>query len=147
MAALIRHGRPVGAPAPGRQPVQGSQPDDAAPAGRAAAAAVHETVHGHRVVLRVTGEVEVYTTGELRQRLDWHIAHDRTDIVVDLTGVTFIDSTGLGVLVGAMRTVRPTGGRIELVADQAGILKLLRITALNRLFTVHPTLESALTER
>jgi len=102
--------------------------------------------YGDRVVVLLVGEVDIFTTGDLRERLGELIAQHHTDIVVDLTGVTFIDSTGLGVLVGALRSVRSRGGRVQLVTSSPSILKALRITALSKLFTVHPDLLTALSD-
>jgi anti-sigma B factor antagonist len=105
---------------------------------------VHTVVHGDVVVVQVAGEIDVYTAASLRERLADLIDADHTDVVVDLTGVTFMDSTGLGVLVGALKKVRGYGGRLQLVIDQEKVIKVFRITALTQVFTIHETLEAAL---
>jgi anti-sigma B factor antagonist len=107
---------------------------------------VHAVIHGDRVVLHVAGEVDIFTASTLRGELGTLIEQRHTDLFVDLTGVTFIDSTGLGVLVGALRSVRSHGGRMHLVTDDHRLLKALRITALSTLFTVHPDLWTALSD-
>ena len=101
-------------------------------------------VHDDRVVVRVVGALDLYTVGVLREVLLDVIAAQFTDIVVVLTEVTFVDSTGLGVLVGAHKRVRGRGGRLQLVVDQESVLKVIRITALNQVFTLYPTLDAAL---
>ena len=108
---------------------------------------VRAVTHADRVVVHVTGEIDIFATGELRRQFEALIAQGRTDIVVDLSDVTFIDSTGLGVLVGALKCVRADGGRLELVTRSERILKALRITALSRLFTVHADVDAALSHR
>ena len=105
---------------------------------------VHTEVHGDVVVVKVAGEIDVYTAASLREKLADLIDADHTDVVVDLTGVTFMDSTGLGVLVGALKKVRGYGGRLQLVIDQEKVIKVFRITALTQVFTIHETLEAAL---
>ena len=80
----------------------------------------------------------------MREKLADLIDADHTDVVVDLTGVTFMDSTGLGVLVGALKKVRGYGGRLQLVIDQEKVIKVFRITALTQVFTIHETLDAAL---
>ncbi len=105
---------------------------------------VHTVVHGDQVVVQVAGEIDVYTAASLREKLAELIDADHTDVVVDLTGVTFMDSTGLGVLVGALKKVRGYGGRLQLVIDQEKVIKVFRITALTQVFTIHETLDAAL---
>ena len=105
---------------------------------------VHSVVHGDQVVVQVAGEIDVYTAASLREKLAELIDADHTDVIVDLTGVTFMDSTGLGVLVGALKKVRGFGGRLQLVIDQEKVIKVFRITALTQVFTIHETLDAAL---
>lgn len=101
---------------------------------------------GDRNVIDVAGEIDVYTAPALRQRLAALLDQGRADLVVDLSRVTFMDSTGLGVLVGALKRVRGLDGRMVLVIDQDRILKVFRITGLTQLFTISATLEDALAE-
>ena len=99
---------------------------------------------GDRTVVHVTGEIDVYTAPTLREELASLTEEGTTNIVVDLTGVPFMDSTGLGVLVGALKRVRTAGGRLRLVIDQEKVLKVFRITALTQVFEIYPTLDEAL---
>lgn len=99
---------------------------------------------GDRTVVDVTGEIDVYTAPVLREELASLIDAENTDILVNLTGVRFMDSTGLGVLVGALKKVRTVGGDLQLVIDQEKILKVFRITALTQVFTIHSSLDEAL---
>jgi anti-sigma B factor antagonist len=57
--------------------------------------------------------------------------------VVDLEAVEFLDSTGLGVLVGGLKKVRTYGGSLELVCTQERLLKIFRITGLSKVFAIH----------
>src|SRR5690606_25670313 len=66
-----------------------------------------------------------------------------TSVVVDLRRVDFLDSTGLGVLVGALKRLRLAGGQLALVCDSEKLLKVFRITALDRVFTLHDSVEAA----
>jgi anti-sigma B factor antagonist len=99
---------------------------------------------GERDVIDVAGEIDVYTAPALRQRLAALLDEGRADLVVDLSRVTFMDSTGLGVLVGALKRVRGLDGRLVLVLDQDRILKVFRITGLTQLFTICANLDDAL---
>ncbi|WP_372592920.1 STAS domain-containing protein [Actinotalea sp.] len=99
---------------------------------------------GDRTVVEVRGEIDVYTAPVLREELSSLVDSQHTNLVVDLTQVSFMDSTGLGVLVGGLKKVRTLGGDLSLVIDQEAILKVFRITALTQVFSIHSTLEDAL---
>jgi anti-sigma B factor antagonist len=99
---------------------------------------------GDRTVVDVTGEIDVYTAPVLREELASLIDSEHTDLIVDLSQVAFMDSTGLGVLVGALKKVRTLGGDLRLVISEDKILKVFRITALTQVFTIHPTIDEAL---
>ena len=105
---------------------------------------VTSRTEGDRTVVDVTGEIDVYTAPLLREELASLIDGEHTDLVVDLTKVGFMDSTGLGVLVGALKKVRTLGGDLRLIIDQEKILKVFRITALTQVFTIHSSLDEAL---
>ena len=99
---------------------------------------------GPRTVVAVEGEIDVSSVDGLRDRLAELLDRDRTDLIIDLRAVRFMDSTGLGVLVGTLKKVRLAGGRLQLVIDSERLLKVFRITALLQVFTVHDTVEAAL---
>ncbi|HEX7804917.1 MAG TPA: STAS domain-containing protein [Cellulomonas sp.] len=99
---------------------------------------------GDQTVVDVSGEIDVYTASVLREQLANLVDSGRTDLVVDLTAVKFMDSTGLGVLVGVLKKVRGHDGRLQLVIDSERLLKVFRITALTQVFTIHETVDAAL---
>lgn len=99
---------------------------------------------GERTVVRVAGEIDVYTAPVLREELARLADAGHNDLVVDLTGVPFMDSTGLGVLVGALKRVKTHGGELSLVIDQEKVLKVFRITALTQVFPIFETVDEAL---
>ena len=103
----------------------------------------HRT-EGDVTVLDVGGEVDVYTAPKLREKLVELVSDGHYSIVVDMTKVEFLDSTGLGVLVGGLKRVRSHNGSLELVCNQERILKIFRITGLTKVFPIHDTLEEAL---
>lgn len=94
-------------------------------------------------VLEVGGEVDVYTAPRLRERLIELVDGGARDVVVDLGRVDFLDSTGLGVLVGALKRLRAVGGTFRLVCAKEPLLKIFRITALDQVFPIHSTVEAA----
>jgi anti-sigma B factor antagonist len=100
--------------------------------------------HGDRTVVHLGGEIDVYTAPLVREKLDEQIHAGRTDLVVDLTEVSFLDSTGLGVLVGRLKLTRTRGGSLRLVGKDERVLKVFSITGLDKVFEIHPDLDSAL---
>lgn len=96
-------------------------------------------------VLRVEGEIDVYTAPLLRQKLVELADHGATRIVIDLEPVEFLDSTGLGVLVAALNRLRRRDGDVELVCTQQRILRVFEITGLSKVFTIHRSLRAAVT--
>jgi anti-sigma B factor antagonist len=98
---------------------------------------------GGYAVLAVRGEVDVYTAPRLRERLIELVSQGSHQVVVDLEGVDFLDSTGLGVLVGGLKRLRSHDGDMILVCTQPRILKVFEITGLTKVFSIHDSVESA----
>ena len=88
--------------------------------------------HGDRTVVRLGGEIDVYTAPFVREKLDEQIHAGRADLVVDLSDVTFLDSTGLGVLVGRLKIARTRGGSLRLVGTAERVLRVFAITGLDK---------------
>lgn len=99
---------------------------------------------GERSVVAVGGEVDVYTAPKLRDAITELVAAGNYDLVIDLGDVEFLDSTGLGVLVGGLKKVRAHEGSLHLVCSQDRLLKIFRITGLAKVFTIHATVDAAL---
>lgn len=102
----------------------------------------HRTV-GDKTVLEVAGEVDVYTAPKLREKLVELVGDGKHHIIVDMTKVDFLDSTGLGVLVGGLKRVLAHDGSLALVCDQERILKIFRITGLTKVFGIYSSLDEA----
>ncbi|MRS12136.1 MAG: anti-sigma factor antagonist [Actinobacteria bacterium] len=98
---------------------------------------------GASCTIALDGEVDVYTSARLRQELADVMDADCVHIVVDLESLAFIDSSGLGVLVSALRRVKERGGTLRLVCTKDGILKIFRITGLDKVFPLFTTVEEA----
>jgi anti-sigma B factor antagonist len=96
-------------------------------------------------VLQVTGEVDVYTAPMLRERIRELAAKGAVHLIVDLGQVDFLDSTGLGVLVGGLKRLREDGGSLALVIKTPRILRVFQITGLTKAFAVWPSVTDAIT--
>jgi len=97
-------------------------------------------------VLAVTGEVDVYTAPRLRERLVELVSQGNHQIVVDLEGVDFLDSTGLGVLVGGLKRLRSHDGDLTLVCTHQRILKVFEITGLTKVFSIFSSVDQAVAQ-
>src|SRR2546423_11407517 len=99
---------------------------------------------GETNVVSLRGEIDVYTAPRLRQALIDLVEGGAKDIVVDMDRVDFLDSTGLGVLVGGLKRVKSNEGEMKLVVTQDRIMKIFDITGLAKGFPVFGSLEEAL---
>ena len=104
---------------------------------------VHSEVEGALGVVAVAGEVDLATVPLVRQAISDHIVAGRVHLLLDLTDVSFIDSTGLGVLIGTGKKTAKLGGSTRLVCNDPRILRLLSITGLSRAMQVLPSREAA----
>ena len=98
---------------------------------------------GDRTIVEVGGEIDVYTAPRLREQLVDLVADGKYHLVVDMERVDFLDSTGLGVLVGGLKRVRNHDGSLQLVCNQEKILKIFRITGLTKVFPIHASVDEA----
>src|SRR5487761_1786907 len=94
-------------------------------------------------VIAVSGEIDVYTAPKLREKLISLVEVGSYQLIVDMEGVEFLDSTGLGVLVGGLKRVRAHDGGIDLVCTQGRILRIFRITGLSRVFNIYDSVDEA----
>ena len=98
-------------------------------------------------VIDVQGEIDMYTAPRLRELLIDLVSKGSYQLVVNLDKVGFLDSTGLGVLVGGLKRVRAHDGSLDLVCTQQRILKIFRITGLTEVFGIYETVDQAIAAR
>ena len=104
-----------------------------------------DTRHADDVtIVAVGGEIDVYTAPKLRDRITELVGEGHYRLVIDMENVEFLDSTGLGVLVGGLKKVRAHDGSMEIVCNQDRLLKIFRITGLAKVFTIHESEAAAL---
>jgi len=97
-----------------------------------------------RQVIAVTGEIDLFTAPELKAAIADAIEQGRIRLVIDLTDTSFLDSTALGVLIGAIKRLRGRRGRLTIVNVDDNIAKTFEITGLDQIFTIKPTREGAI---
>jgi len=107
-------------------------------AGAGASDPLSVTVSEGAAAVRLTGDVDLATVSSLRSRLHELVINGHVHLAVELDAVTFMDSSGLGVLVAAQREVRVFRGSLVLVAPSPPVRRLLSLTSLDKVFDVRP---------
>src|ERR1051325_7413814 len=102
-----------------------------------------EQVSGDGYVISLAGEVDLYTAPEFKQQLLEVIGQGGKEVIVDFTNTTFIQSATRGVLVGGVKRLRSNEGQLSLVCSDRNITKIFEITGLDRVFTIYPSREAA----
>lgn len=97
-----------------------------------------------RTLLAIAGEIDVYTAPKLRDKITELVNAGHHSLILDMEHVDFLDSTGLGVLVGGLKKIRAQDGTMALICSQDRLLKIFKITGLAKVFTIHPTETAAL---
>ena len=103
-----------------------------------------EEVDATTHLVSVAGDVDLYSAPELKMHVIDAIDAGRIHIVVDLSDATFIDSTTLGVLVGARKRLREHDGSLAVICPDEEKLALFEMTGLDRVFSIHPDRASAI---
>lgn len=88
------------------------------------------------VVVAVTGDIDLFTTPEFKQAVAEAMSRDAEAMIIDLSRSTFMDSSSLGVLIGAHRRLTRRGRALTVVCDNEAIRKVLRVTGLDGVFEV-----------
>jgi anti-sigma B factor antagonist len=102
------------------------------------------TVGADCAVLRIGGELDLYTAPRLREHVGKLLGDGTRHVIADLRDVEFLDSTGLGALIGSLKRLREQDGSLTLVTAADKILMILRVTGLVRVFTIHPSVRAAI---
>ncbi|MER8000643.1 MULTISPECIES: STAS domain-containing protein [unclassified Streptomyces] len=114
---------------------------------------VDESEQGSWTVLHITGELDLVTTPEVRQRVHDAVAAGRRELVLDLSRVFFCDSSGVGVLIASRRLLHSCRGRLRLILPASGsedgshVNRVLAALGVRRLFEVYPDVSTAVDDR
>jgi anti-sigma B factor antagonist len=100
--------------------------------------------NGDRKVVTASGELDAHSAPTLQAQVDPLTAVTGASVVIDLSNVGFIDSTGLGVLVATLKHVREVNGRLDVVVSSPRVLKVFHLTGLDAVIPLHATLDEAL---
>jgi len=90
----------------------------------------------NRWAVTLTGEVDIFSSPELKARLNALLQEKQTDLAIDCKNLEYLDSTALGALVGVLKNVKACGGEMRLSHIRPNLLKLFRITNLDKVFVI-----------
>jgi anti-sigma B factor antagonist len=107
---------------------------------------VHTRAEGAWSVVDVEGEVDMFTAPKLREALVGLVDGGNYRIIVNLERVSFMDSTGLGTLVGGLKRVKEHDGSLALVCSSRPVMRVLTVTGLNNVFPIHSSLDAAIAQ-
>jgi anti-sigma B factor antagonist len=94
------------------------------------------------VICRPVGELDAFTVSQFRQSLADLASSER--LIIDMSGIPFVDSAGLGALIGGIRRTRELGGDVAVACDRPTLVRLLRTTGFDRIVSVTETVEEAM---
>jgi anti-sigma B factor antagonist len=94
-----------------------------------------------QTIVSVSGEIDVYTAPKLKEKIFPISEKEEMNLIVDLSGVTYMDSTGLGVIVGVFKSVRKHNGILQLTGLSTRLSKLFRITGLADIMNIKSGVE------
>ena len=97
-------------------------------------------------VIAVVGELDMYTVVPVRDKLGEVLDRGGRNVLVDLTGVSFLESTTLALLVDSARKLRSADGKLVLVADDSRVLRALELTGLERILNLQSSLPEGVQE-
>ncbi len=99
--------------------------------------------HEEIPVIELSGEVDAYTSARFREIMLDIIDSDGANLVINMTDVEYIDSSGLGALVGGLKRVSERDGKIVIVCDKPQVKKVFEITGLEKVFPIYDSVEDA----
>jgi anti-sigma B factor antagonist len=97
-------------------------------------------------LVTVTGEIDVYTSPRVRSAMLELFEAGCTSLIVDLSNVDYLDSSGLGVLVAGLKRAREHGGEVHIVTSKVRIMRVLEVTGLDKIFSISSTAAEALAD-
>lgn len=105
---------------------------------------ISEEKKGEIDVLRLEGRLDAASAKDIKSKINELVKNSRANIVMDLAGINFIDSTGLGCMVSCLRTVSQKGGDIKVAGLQAQVRAIFELTRLHRIFQIFDDADTAL---
>lgn len=100
---------------------------------------------GKTLIVSINGEIDHHTSEDARDRIDNHIdASSAKNIIFDFSGVSFMDSAGIGVLIGRYKKVNPLGGNMAIVNARSNVKRILEISGISKIAGIFENMDKAL---
>lgn len=107
---------------------------------------VKRSVEGAWTIIHLEGELDLYTTPRAKQEI-LSVLQSAEALIVDLDGVDFMDSSGLGALMSGLKRAREKGGKLVLAGPREAVAKVLSISGLDKVFSIYPNIEAAMADQ
>ncbi len=95
-------------------------------------------------IVALNGRLDISSAKKLKNRMNTLVKENRVRLILDMTGVDFIDSSGLGSLVSSLRSVNAKNGDVKLAGLRQQVYSIFELTRLHRVFTIFDDVESAM---
>ncbi len=104
---------------------------------------VSNNLENGELLVKIEGEVDVYTSIDLKKELTKLVEADEKNIIIDLENVNYMDSSGLGVLVALLKELKKIGGELKLISLPVSVKKIFDLTRLTKFFNIYNNLDEA----
>ena len=106
---------------------------------------VNFSVRGNALVAFVSGELDQHNAAQLREQIDLRITHTNVKkLVFDFSGLDFMDSSGIGVIIGRYKLMRALNGTVSVVCQKRSVEKILELSGIRRIINIYDTLSDAI---
>lgn len=105
---------------------------------------INFTTRAKNLIVSVTGELDQHKAASLREQIDLRIMHGNIkNLIFDFSNLDFMDSSGIGVIIGRYKLMRSTGGTVQIVTDKQSVKKLLELSGIKRIIGIYETVSDA----
>ena len=99
---------------------------------------------GEIIVFDITGEIDLYNAPEIKEKIKEEMNKNKVNIIINLDKVTYIDSSGIGVLISSLSNLKKVGGALKLINVYASVRKVFELTKLTSFFDIYDSEADAL---
>ena len=106
---------------------------------------INFTTRAKNLIVSVTGELDQHKASQLREQIDLRIVHANIkNLIFDFSNLDFMDSSGIGVIIGRYKLMRAMGGTVGIVTDKRSVKKLLELSGIRKIIGIYETLSDAM---